>query len=29
MVIRTRRPGDCLANGEHAHKKLKDYLIDQ
>ena len=28
VVIRTRRPGDCLANGEHAHKKLKDYLID-
>ena len=28
LVIRTRRPGDCLANGEHAHKKLKDYLID-
>ena len=28
VVLRTRRPGDCLANGENAHKKLKSYLID-
>ncbi|MCD8098775.1 MAG: tRNA lysidine(34) synthetase TilS [Lachnospiraceae bacterium] len=27
-VLRTRRPGDYLANGKGSHKKLKDYLID-
>ncbi|MCD8196251.1 MAG: tRNA lysidine(34) synthetase TilS [Lachnospiraceae bacterium] len=27
-VLRTRRPGDFLANGKGSHKKLKDYLID-
>lgn len=28
IVLRTRQPGDYLANGKGAHKKLKDYLID-
>ena len=28
VVLRTRRPGDFLANGENTHKKLKSYLID-
>ena len=28
VVLRTRRPGDYLSTGPGAHKKLKDYLID-
>jgi tRNA(Ile)-lysidine synthase len=28
IVLRTRQPGDYLANASGAHKKLKDYLID-
>ena len=28
VVLRTRRPGDYLSTGLGAHKKLKDYLID-
>jgi tRNA(Ile)-lysidine synthase len=28
IVLRTREPGDYLANADGAHKKLKDYLID-
>lgn len=28
IVLRTRRPGDYLANAENSHKKIKDYLID-
>ncbi len=28
LVLRTRRPGDYLANARGSHKKLKDYLID-